>query len=264
MSDLGRERDHDRFGEPDEDRLPWLEPVEEQPAEQGVSAARLIVALVVALVALGLVVGGVYWLKQRANGEQQVASAEGTTIPAPADSYKVKPDEPGGMQVAGKGDSSYAASEGAEVNGQIDLSATPEAPVARPAPAAKAPAAAPAPATPAPATPAKAPPAVAEKKPVTPAPKPAAPAPAPVRQAATPAAGGSQVQLGAFDSRAKADGAWKAMSGRFAVLSGLTPSIVAADVKGRTFYRLRVPAGAKAGEICAKLKVAGESCAVIG
>ena len=62
MSDTGRSMG----GNADEDRLPWLEPVEDETAEEGVSAARLIAGLVVALVALGLVVGGVYWLKQRA------------------------------------------------------------------------------------------------------------------------------------------------------------------------------------------------------
>ena len=64
MSDLGR----DAGGLADEDRLPWLEPVEDEHADEGVSVGRLIAGLVVALVALGLVVGGVYWLKQRAGG----------------------------------------------------------------------------------------------------------------------------------------------------------------------------------------------------
>lgn len=250
MSDL---RDRDGYGEPEEDRLPWLEPVDEEPVEQGVSAARLIVGLLVALIALGLVVGGVYWLKQRATGGQQVASTEGTTIPAPAEPYKVKPDQPGGMQVKGQGDSSYAASEGADINGQIDLSATPEAPVtkAAPAPAPK-PVAKPVEVAKAPEAPKLAPPAAAPKPATTPKP------------AAAPAAGGAQVQLGAFDSEAKANGVWKSLSGRVSALSGLTPTVTKAEVNGRTFYRLRAAAGSRASEVCAKLKVAGEACAVIG
>ena len=64
MSDLGR----GMGGAADEDRLPWLEPVEDEGGDEGVSAGRLVAGLVVALVALGLIVGGVYWLKQRADG----------------------------------------------------------------------------------------------------------------------------------------------------------------------------------------------------
>ncbi len=259
MGDLGR----DSYGQPEEDRLPWLEPVDEQPVEEGVSPGRLIAGLVVALIALGLVVGGVYWLKQRASAPQIAAAGDSGVIAPPTTPYKVKPAEPGGMKVAGQGDSSYAASAGAEVNGQIDLHATPETPIARTAPAKVAatppPAAAPVAAPPAPKTPA---PQVAAK---VPAPAPAA-APKKVVASApsAPAAGGTQVQLGAFGSEAKANAAWKSLSGRFSALSGLSQSVVSAEVNGKTVYRLRAAAGGKASEICAKLKVAGEACAVIG
>ncbi|USI73305.1 SPOR domain-containing protein [Sphingomonas morindae] len=274
MSDAGR----DGRGAIEEDRLPWLEPVDEEPLDDGVSAARLIIGLVVALVALGLVVGGVYWLKQRRQPE--VALGDPRTIAAPAGPYKVRPSEPGGMQVAGQGDSSYAASEGVDVNGQIDLSAMPEAPLTKPQPA-KTPAVAPTPApaaapaqTPAPQTapPAKpvatpaAKPAPAHAATPAPAPKPTlAPKPAPALAATSGGGGGGgQIQLGAFSSEAKAKSAWTALSGRFAALSGLSPLIQPIQSNGKTVYRLRAAAGGRAGEVCGKLRVAGETCLVIG
>ncbi len=284
MSDLGRSVG----GTADEDRLPWLEPVEEERSEEGVSAARLIAGLLVALIALGLVIGGVYWLKQRAGGPG-TAAGDPTLIAAQPGAYKVKPTEPGGMDVKGQGDSSYATSEGADPNAKIDLSAVPEAPMGKDGkPVAAAPAAAPA-AQPAPtksapvakATQAPAPtpasaPIVAKPAPVAAKPAPVATKPAPAKveapkaeqpkaEASTvPTSGGTQVQLGAFSSEAKANDAWKSLSGRFSYLAALSKSIVAATSNGKTVYRLRASAGGQASSICSKLKVAGEACVVVG
>ena len=256
MSELGR------GGAADEDRLPWLEPVEEEGNDEGVSGPRLFAALMVALVILGLIVGGVYWLKQRASGAG-TSAADPTLIAAQPGPYKVKPAEAGGMQVKGQGDSSYAASEGADPNAKIDLSAIPEAPIAKGKPAAATPALpAVKPAeTPKPTEVAKAAPAPAKPVPVKPV--PAKPAPVEAAQASAPAAGGT-IQLGALDSQAMADAAWKSLSGRYAYLGALTHSVVKADVGGKTYYRLRAAAGGQASSVCSKLKVAGEACAVIG
>lgn len=256
----------------DEDRLPWLEPVEEDYADRGVSAGRLVAGLIVMLAALGLIVGGVYWLKQRMMGGAG-PSGEPITIAAQPGPIKIKPSEPGGMQVKGQGDSSYAASEGADPNARIDLTAVPEAPIAKaekaaPAPTPVAPAPAPvvaqkpAPAWPMPAKPAPAPVAVAK----APVPVPAKPAPIPAKTetAAAPVSGGAgQIQLGALDSQAKAEAVWKTMAGRYAYLAGLGHSVVKAEVNGKTYYRLRASGGGAAA-ICSKLKVAGEACAVVG
>jgi outer membrane biosynthesis protein TonB len=275
MSDLGR------GGTSEEDRLPWLEPVEDESAEEGVSAARLIAGLVVALIALGLVVGGVYWLKQRA-GSPGSSVKDPTLIAAQPGPYKTKPAEPGGMDVKGQGDASYAASEGADPNAKIDLSAAPETPIAKGKPEAKpaeqqtpAPAATPAaaPAKPvevakAPVQPVKPTPAPAAAKPA-PAPAPVKPAPAPApaktETAAAPASGGGgQIQLGAFSSEAKANDAWKSLSGRFSYLAPFAKSVVPVQAGGKTVYRLRASAGGQASATCSKLKVAGEACVVVG
>jgi cell division septation protein DedD len=64
------------------------------------------------------------------------------------------------------------------------------------------------------------------------------PAPTPSAQAA-PASGNGAIQLGAFDTEADANAAWKALSGRFAYLAPLNHGVMTAEVGGRTFYRLR-------------------------
>ena len=278
MSDSGRSMG----GNGDEDRLPWLEPVEDETAEEGVSAGRLIAGLIAALVILGCVVGGVYWLKQRmAGGGSGTVSGNPTLIAAQSGPYKVKPAEQGGMQVKGQGDSAYAASEGADPNASIDLSKVPEAPIAKGAPAAQPPAQKPAPA-PAPAkpvetaktvpvAPVKTVPVPASKpapapKPAQvaakPAPAPAKPTPAPAQTAEAPAAGGT-IQLGALPSEAAANAAWKSLSGRYAYLAAVSHSVVKADVNGKTYYRLRAAAGGQASSVCSKLKVAGEACTIV-
>jgi len=257
MSDLGRSVG----GTADEDRLPWLEPVEEEGADEGISAGRLVAGLMVALVALGFIVGGVYWLKQRAGGPG-TSSGDPTLIAAQPGPYKVKPPEPGGMTVKGQGDSSYAASEGADPNARIDLSAIPEAPIARnggAAPAAATTAPAPAAAVPAPAP-------VVKKAEAAPAPIKPAPAKVEAAKAApvSSGSGGTQIQLGAFSSAAKASDAWKSLSGRFSYLAGLSKEVLPVESNGKTVYRLRAAAGGQASAICAKLKVAGEACVVVG
>ena len=227
----------------DDDRLPWMEAVEEDDAKDGPGAAKLIVFVVIGLLVIGLVVGGVFWMRSPDSGGT-ASGGEPEMIAAPEGDYKVKPGDPGGMKVEGKGDTAYAASEGADPKGVINVDAAPEAPVT--AAPKQQPAPAPAPAAP---------------KQQAPAPAPA-PAPVPARPAA-PAAGGVTIQLGAFSSQASANNAWKALSGRFKYLAPLTHSVVPATVGGKTLYRLRA-SGPDAKGLCGRLRVAGESCVEVG
>jgi hypothetical protein len=218
-----------------DDRLPWLEAVEEEGGESGPSALKLIVAVLIGLAAIGGIVGGIFWLGNRDGAEngapELIAAADGP--------YKVKPDSPGGMTVEGQGETAFDAAQGGSPNASIDTSAVAEAPVtAQPkaqAPAAKEPSLLQAPA---------------------PSNEPAAKA-----EASAPAAagGGATIQLGAFPSGAAAEKAWKALSGRFAYLAPLSHSVVQANVNGKTYYRLRA-SGAGSEGICGRLKVAGEQC----
>lgn len=254
------ERSGSSYASSTEDRLPWLEPVEDDEADYVVPRGRLVGGVVAALVVIAVVVGGLFWLRQP--HQQASSSGEVALITAPAGNYKTKPANAGGMKVAGEGATAYATSQGAEPNGTIDTSATPETPVKTPV---KVAAAAPAktPAAPAkPATPSKPTEVAIKTVPAKPAAKPSSTTVA--LPAAKPAAtGGVSIQLGAFSSQAAADAAWKSLSGRFASsLGGLTKNVVAASKGSGTVYRLRA-SGAGAADVCGKLKVAGESCVVI-
>lgn len=208
----------------DDGRMPWLEPVEEEEAPSAPSFGKMIGLVILGLVLLGVVVGGYSWWSQSG-----ATGGSGELIPAPAGPYKIKPTDPGGMDVEGEGDTSFAASEGADPKGRIDVSAVPEAPVVTAAPKS--------------------------------APQVPSEAPAEPKQAeAAPAAGGaSTIQLGAFSSEAAANNAWKALSGRFSYLEPLSHSVIPVKAGDRTLYRLRA-GGPGAADICGRLRVAGESC----
>lgn len=219
----------------EEDRLPWLEAVETDEEDEGVSGSKLFSFVLAGLLGLGVLVGGIWWLRN----QQQGPSGDGTLIAAQEGDYKVKPDEPGGMKVEGQGDASFAASEGAEANGKVDMAAKQEAPVA-----------------------------VVKQSQVAVG-KPAAPAapaakPAVTTTLATPTttplsapapSGGGLVQFGAYGSQATADEAWATLSAKNPALARLSKSVLPAAVGGKTLYRLRANAGspAAAAALCAKV-----------
>jgi len=228
----------------DEDRLPWLETVEEEYRE-GPSLGRL---LLLVLIGLGVIVAALlgYHYYQ---SHKTVTGGGGTgeMINAQEGDYKVKPDEPGGMKVSGEGESALATSAGATGNASMDLKAVPEAPV----------------------TGTK----VATAKTGTEGKVVAVPAsggqlkvavPARVAAPVVGAVGGAVVQLGSFPSESGANAAWTAKSKRFAYLAPLGKAVQKAEVNGKTVYRLRVNTGSagQASELCGKLKVAGEACYV--
>jgi hypothetical protein len=238
----------------DEDRLPWLEPAEEYEEEDGISPLKLAGFVLAGLVAIGLIIGGIYYLQGRSGSG---ASGQGDLIAAQEGDYKVRPDQPGGMTVEGQGDTQFATSEGEAPKGKIDLDALPEAPVERPA------------ATKGDAQPKAPQPAQAKASAPVPASSGRLTAQAPAAQPgapARPAASGAMIQLGAFSSEAAANQAWTRLSKRFAFLAPLSQSVVTADVGGAKYFRLRASAGngAEAKDFCGKLKVAGENCLVVG
>ena len=223
MSETGQE-----LGLQDEDRLPWLEAVDSDDDSESVSSGKLIGFMLAGLVAIGLIVGGVWWLRNQKPEPQ----GDGTLIAAQQGEYKVKPDAPGGMKVEGQGDSAFAASEGAEANGKVDIAALPEAPVA------------------------------GTKAAANTAPKPAAAKPAVTAavppsggKLTAPGAGGTLIQLGAYNSEATANAAWRALAAKNPTLAKLSKSVAAASVGGKTYYRLRANAGspANAAAMCGQV-----------
>jgi hypothetical protein len=238
---------HDPYALSDEDRLPWLEPVDEVDAEEPASAARWLVPLAALLVLAAIAVGGVWWWQNR----EVTPTGSGELIAAPEGPYKVKPAEEGGMKIEGQGEVAFQTSEGGAPQGSLDVNAVPEAPVERAAPA-------PAP-SPSPASPSKA----GASAPISEGGQVVAKAPPTLLAAEGPA--GATIQLGAFPTQDTARKTWDQMSKRFAYLAERTQSIVKAEVNGRTYYRLRVATGspAEARDVCARLRVAGENCLVV-
>jgi hypothetical protein len=227
----------------DEDRLPWLETVDEE-YEEGPSVLRIAALVILGLALIAAIVYAVYWVQNR----PQAAAGNGELIEAPEGDYKVKPETPGGMNLDGDTTQSLATSEGVDTGaGKLDLDALPEAPVTgSSAPATKT--------VPRPGKTIEVPRSGGELKAAPPVSRPKA--------SADGSAGSALVQLGSFPTETQAKTAWSRLSKRFSYLAPLGQSIQKAEVNGSTVYRLRVNAGSagQAETLCGKLKVAGEAC----
>ena len=99
-----------------EERLPWLESDDEDD-QPGVDTGRIIAFGSVGALALILLLGALWWLTGKGTDEELIA--DGSTIEAPDEPYRTRPDDPGGQQVAGTGDTSFEVGEGQSVEGQI-------------------------------------------------------------------------------------------------------------------------------------------------
>ncbi|MGI8704334.1 MAG: SPOR domain-containing protein [Sphingomicrobium sp.] len=223
MSDSHAEYDPD---------LPWLQEVEDEDAPRGVSAGKMIAGLIVVLVVAAVIAAAFFWLGRR----DIAAGGAPELIRAPDAPYKVKPQDPGGLDVTGESQTAFETSAGQDIDSRLDIPGQPR-------------------------TEPKAPP---KRLPPneTKEPLPAEPAAAPP---ATPSgAPGSVIQLGAYRNTAQAERAWTALSSRFGELSGLTKMVVPYSAGGSSGYRLRAAAGSpdQARQLCQALKAAGESCFV--
>lgn len=210
-------------GEP----LPWLEPVDDEDEPPSLSARKMGVAILVVLLAAALVAGTLFWLGRQGTDEGSGAPELIKAEPGPV---KVKPDDPGGINVGGDSETAFATGAGEDVDGQLDLNAVPEEAITRPPPQAE--------------------PAPVEE----PAGEPAAPqAPAPPT--------GSLVQLGFYGSAAEATTAWNTLSKRFPVIAGAGKVVVPYQSGQRLRASFANPAEARAA--CQLLKAAGDACFVV-
>jgi len=208
--------------------LPWLAAVEDEDEPRGVSARRMLAALAVVVLAGLIIAGTFFWLGRRdttVNGPPELIAAS----PGP---YKIKPPNPGGLDVAGESETAFETSAGEDKDAQLDTTKLPEAPPAKPA--------------------AEAP------KPKT---LPANETKAPVAPEAPPSgAAGSVVQLGAFANQAQAERAWTALSARFPSVAALNKMIV--PYPGGIRLRAAAASPAAAKQVCQALRAAGENCFV--
>jgi hypothetical protein len=219
----------------DEDvRLPWLEGDDDEDQDRGAGTGQLVALVMVGLVALGLIVGLIWWLQRDRPDETLVA--DGETIEAPATPYKTKPANPGGNVVAGTGDTSFAVAEGQTRQVRMGTEAGASASAAKDQPV--------------PAT----------LKTPTPA---ASASPAAPTNASTDMSGVG-VQVGAYSTRELADKGWTRLSQQYETLAGMKYRIVEGRADIGMVYRLQALPGdaAAANRLCGSLKSAGLSCQV--
>jgi hypothetical protein len=219
----------------DGDALPWLEAVENEDGPRAISARKMITALLLVLLAAAVVAGTMFWIGRQdpaPGGAPQLIKAE----PGP---YKVRPTDPGGLDVAGDSETAFSTSAGEDPDAALDVKKLPQEMTPLPVD------------TPQPAAPPK-------KIPPKEVKEPAADGAA----AASPSVpSGPTIQLGAYASTVKAETAWKLLSGRFPTVSALNKSVVTATVGGKSVYRLRASGSSdQTKAACAALKAAGESC----
>ena len=215
----------------DGESLPWLEAVENEDGPRAVSARKMLVGLLLVLLAGAVVAGTMFWLGRRdpaPGGAIELIRAE----PGP---YKVKPTDPGGLDVAGDSETAYSTSAGEDPDAALDVRKLPKEMTPLPVE------------TPEQAAPKKDPP----KETAPEAEGPAGPS-------------GPTIQLGAYASTVKAETAWKLLSGRFPEVAALDKLIVTANVGGRPVIRLRASGSSdQTRAACSALKAAGESCLVV-
>ena len=211
--------------------LPWLAPVEDEDEPQGISARRMLTALAIVILAVLIIAGTFFWIGNRDSG----AAGAPQLIKAPGTPYKIKPPNPGGLDISGESETAFETSAGEDKDARLDLNKLPETPVAKPVKP-----------EPAPTT--------------TTDDKAAAPQEKPVPEAKPTGGSGSVVQLGAFANQAQAERAWTALSARFPNLGALNKLIV--PFSGGIRLRAGAASPADARQVCQTLKAAGENCFV--
>ena len=215
----------------DDGQLPWLQAVEDEDEPRGVSARKMLAALGLVLMAVLLVAATFFWLGRSntaVSGPPELIKAE----PGP---YKVKPPNPGGLDIKGESETAFETSAGEDKDAQLDLSKMPEAPVAKPP---------------------------KEQPQAAPQPGFSAQTKAPEKPEAVPptVAHGSVIQLGAFANQAQAERAWTALSSRFPSIGSMGKLIV--PFPGGIRLRATAASPAEAKQACQTLKAAGENCFV--
>ena len=213
-----------------DESLPWLAAVEDEDEPRGLSARRMLAALVVVLLAGLIIAGTFFWIGRR----DTAISGPPELIKAPPGPYKIKPENPGGLDIKGESETAFETSAGEDKDSQLDLSKVPETAVVKPP----------------------------KEPPVQHLPSNETKVPVPAEPAPKPAAGGSGsvIQLGAFQNQAQAERAWTALSARFPSIKAMNKLIV--PFAGGIRLRAGAASSADAKAACQTLKAAGENCFV--
>lgn len=218
------------------DSLPWLESNDEDEDAGGFDTGQIMLFAAGLFALLVAVVGGVWYITNRAASGEVVA--DGSVIPAPEGPIKQRPDDPGGKTFDGTGNVAPVVGEGGSRPGVVAETPMPPLPGG----------------TPGGAQPAGQPSGVPTK--------PATAATPAAGQA--PATGGFGVQLAAYGTRARAEQGWNDALRRTDALKGIKYRVVEGKVDIGTVYRLQAVVGtrAEADRLCGALKADGVDCQV--
>lgn len=131
VEDGASETEPARLDLDEDERLPWLESIDDEDDYGSADNSRLIAFLVGGLVLLAALVGGIWWATHRGEGNE--LQADGSVIEAPKAPYKEAPKDAGGKTFAGTGDSAFAVSEGQTRAPKLDQGAQVVTPASDPA-----------------------------------------------------------------------------------------------------------------------------------
>lgn len=221
--DFGRDSTNQLTLDEDE-RLPWLESGDDDEEEQRGGSGRLLGLALMALVALLVIIGLIWWLGHRS--EKSDGLAAGGTIEAPATPYKTRPETPGGKEFAGTGDTSFKVGEGSAIDGKLATNDLP--------------------------------------KPSIDATQGAEDGKSALGADETATVGGVGVQVGAYTSKEAAQAGWTTLYTANEALHGFKYRIVQGRADIGNVYRLQAVTGdaASAESLCARLKAGGAACQV--
>ena len=207
---------------PVNERLPWLES-DDEDEDLAIDTGRIVTFALGTAVVVILVAIAAWWMLGRP-AEQRLL-ADGSTIEAPDEPYRTRPENPGGMQVAGTGDTSFAVAEGQQVDARLARSEVPAPSIDLAL--------------------------EAEEE------EQAAPAP-------TPTPSGIGVQVGAYSTHAQAQAGWSTLVARMEPLQGRNHRVVEGQTDSGRVFRLQAVAGdlADANALCSAIKAAGGDCQV--
>lgn len=222
--------------------LPWLEADDDFENSRD-DSGRLVVIGLLGLLAVAMVLGAIWWLFR--DRPDPTIVADGSVISAPEEPYKARPENPGGREVTGTGDTSFAVGQGQVREGRIGGNDAPAPSIDREQASATAGAG------------------TTSNTGAVSGAAAAANNGAPAQGAAA-AASGVGVQVGAYSTREGAQAGWNQLAGRFEALRGRSHRILEGTADSGTIFRLQAVTEnlADAETLCRSMRAAGGDCQV--
>ena len=253
QNESSRPQGDDRQGGKAEDRMPWLQSIDESQLQiEDDSLRRTWLIAGAAILTMVLFSGLIWYLYGRASGDDPDAPF---LVQAPAGPTKVEPAERGGMEVPHQERLVFGRVSGEEGPVKEEVTEGPEEPRERPQP------------VPEPNPPVTEAPSLTKPVVTSPSIKEAPKVEPRTNQTPGALSGNYRLQLGAFGQEEGARTSWRAMQNRHStVLAALDFEIEPVSIGVRTLYRLRAgpfASRAEAEDACSQLRATGQDCLVV-